>query len=319
MRLATVLTPPSPEHLELAVQCGVTDYVTRYPKQGAGELANVKRDVSAFGLKLSVLEGFLPFESLIVGQDDGSELAQMKDLIRTMGELEIPILCYNFMPATDWARTRVDVLERGGAKVSEFNIEEIERAFALNHDGTSLHVGPQIDSINASTLWDNLERMLNELVPVAEQANVKLAMHPDDPPLSSLLGNDRIMNCVEDFERLVRLCDSRHNGICFCQGNFAAMGVDIPATIRQLGNHIHYVHFRDVRGTAECFTETFHDNGPTDMVAAIQAYRDAGFDGPIRPDHVPQMAGAPADDPGYTMVGRLFAYGYMRALIQATE
>ena len=92
MRLATVLTPPSPEHLELAVQCGVTDYVTRYPKQGAGELANVKRDVSAFGLKLSVLEGFLPFESLIVGQDDGSELAQMKDLIRTMGELEIPIL-----------------------------------------------------------------------------------------------------------------------------------------------------------------------------------------------------------------------------------
>ena len=97
------------------------------------------------------------------------------------------------------------------------------------------------------------------------------------------------------------------------------MGVDLADAIRRLGPRINYVHFRDVRGTAERFTETFHDNGPTDMFAAMKAYRDAGFDGPIRPDHVPQLVGEENGEPGYTMLGRLFAYGYIRALMQATE
>ena len=93
---------------------------------------------------------------------------------------------------------------------------------------------------------------------------------------------------------------------------------DIQA-IGQLGPYIHYVHFRDVRGSAECFTETFHDNGPTDMVATMKAYREVGFQGPIRPDHVPQLTGEDNGEPGYTMLGRLYAYGYIRALLQATE
>jgi mannonate dehydratase len=97
------------------------------------------------------------------------------------------------------------------------------------------------------------------------------------------------------------------------------MGVDVCAAIRRLGQHIRYVHFRDVRGTAVSFAETFHDNGPTDMVAAMRAYRDIGFDGPIRPDHVPQLAGEDDGEPGYTMKGRLFAFGYLRGLMQATE
>jgi mannonate dehydratase len=83
-----------------------------------------------------------------------------------------------------------------------------------------------------------------------------------------------------------------------------------------LGPHIRYVHFRDVRGGPESFVETFHDNGPTDMVAAVKAYREAGFTGSIRPDHVPQLVGEDNGEPGYTMLGRLFAYGYIRALLQ---
>ena len=126
------------------------------------------------------------------------------------------------------------------------------------------------------------------------------------------------MNSVESFERLVELVPSPSNKICFCQGTFAEMGVDVPATIRRLGKHIRYVHFRDVRGTADSFAETFHDNGPTDMVAAMRAYREIGFDGPIRPDHVPQLAGEDDGEPGYTIKGRLFAFGYMRGLMQAT-
>jgi mannonate dehydratase len=78
------------------------------------------------------------------------------------------------------------------------------------------------------------------------------------------------------------------------------------------------VHFRDVRGTPESFTETFHDDGPTDMAAAMRAYRKIGFDGPIRPDHVPQLVGEESGEPGYTMLGRLYAFGYIRGLMQAT-
>jgi mannonate dehydratase len=157
------------------------------------------------------------------------------------------------------------------------------------------------------------------VLPTAEACGVTLVMHPDDPPLPEFLGRARIMNSVESFERLVRLVPSPANAICFCQGTFAEMGEDIPAAIRRLGPHIRYVHFRDVRGTRERFVETFHDNGPTDMAAAMRAYREIGFDGPMRPDHVPQLAGEEDGPPGYTMLGRLFAFGYMRGLMHGTE
>jgi mannonate dehydratase len=111
------------------------------------------------------------------------------------------------------------------------------------------------------------------------------------------------------------LVDSPRNGIAFCQGNFSAMEVDIPGTIRHFGENINYVHFRDVVGSAEDFEETWHDQGPTDMAAAIDAYNDIGFDGVARPDHVPTMAGESNDTPGYEMKGRLFAIGYMSGLI----
>jgi mannonate dehydratase len=173
--------------------------------------------------------------------------------------------------------------------------------------------------ISAEELWKNLEVFLRELIPAAEAAGVAMCMHPDDPPLPELLGKARIMNSVENFERLVDLVPSKSNAICFCQGTFATMGVDIPATILRLGSHIRYLHFRDVRGSRDAFVETFHDNGDTDMAAAMRAYRQIGYSGPIRPDHVPQLFGEDDGEPGYTMLGRLFAYGYIRGLMQATE
>jgi mannonate dehydratase len=171
--------------------------------------------------------------------------------------------------------------------------------------------------ISQEQLWENLEYFLKRVLPVAEESGVTLAMHPDDPPIPSLLGAARIMHDIEGFEQLVALVPSPRNAICFCQGTFAEMGVDVPATIRRLGKHVQYVHFRDVRGTATNFVETFHDNGQTNMLAAVCAYRDIGFTGPMRPDHVPQLAGEEDGEPGYTMMGRLFAFGYMRGLMQA--
>ncbi len=313
MRLATVLTPPSDENLRLAVQCGVTDYVSRYPGQRLDDLLAVKRRVAAFDLRLAVVEGYLPIESIKLGRDEGRELDALKTLLRHLSEAEVPLLCYNFMAGTDWVRTRLDVPERGDALVTAFNLADVERAMSLSQ--TASTIDPTI--VAAEQLWTNLERMLSELVPLAERYGVTLCMHPDDPPLPRLLGKARIMNCVESFERLVRLAPSPNNAICFCQGTFAAMGVDIPATIRRLGRHIKYVHFRDVRGTSEAFVETFHDNGPTDMAAAMRTYAEVGFDGPLRPDHVPQLVGEEAGEPGYTMLGRLFAYGYIRGLMHS--
>ena len=163
--------------------------------------------------------------------------------------------------------------------------------------------------------------MLNELIPVAEQCGVTLAMHPDDPPLPSLLGKARIMHNVEGFERLVSNGSQLGaNAVCFCQGTFATMGVDIPATIRRRWcPHIRYVHFRDVQGTPESFAETFHDNGPTDMAAAISELRESGVLRAAQTGPRPTNGGKDDGEPGYTMLGRLFAYGYIRGLLHATE
>lgn len=314
MKLASVLTPLSKTNLRLAAQCGVEGIVIRYPGPDLDSLRQAKQIPEEFGLKVFAVEGYLPIERIKIGEDyDGQEIAAMQQLIRNMGVLRIPLLCYNFMSGTDWVRTQLDAPERGGAKVTAFKLIDAQKAISLNSQA-------EISSatIREDELWSNLQRFLEVVIPVAEASGVTLAMHPDDPPLSEFLGKARIMNSVENFERLVQLVPSPKNAICFCQGTFATMGVDIPQTIRRLGKHIQYVHFRDARGTPEAFVETFHDNGPTDMAAAVRALRDIGFSGPLRPDHVPQLEGEDDGEPGYTMLGRLFAYGYIRGLLQAT-
>lgn len=322
MRLASVLTPMTDLYLAQAAQCGVTDIVHRFPGEDPQLIRETQQRIAAFGLRWSVVEGYLPIERIKLGEDDGRDLEAMKRLIRTMGQCEIPILCYNFMAGTDWVRTTLDAPERGGSRVTQFQLEAVRQAVLLGHDGGQHDGGSAASEARQmprpGELWQFLERMLEALLPVAEEAGVALAMHPDDPPLPELLGKPRIMNCVESFQRLREFSASRSNGICFCQGTFAEMGADIPETIKLLGPGIRYVHFRDVRGTAEDFAETWHDNGPTDMAAAMRAYRAIGFDGPLRPDHVPQLTGEEDGEPGYTMLGRLFAYGYIRGLWQAT-
>lgn len=318
MKLATVLTPVSDVNLQLAAQCGVTDLVYRYYGTDGSVLKAAIARAASFGLRIACIEGYLPIERLKIGIDDGTEIAAMTRLLEQMSEFGVSLLCYNFMAGTDWARTRVDAPERGGAKVTAFDLEDVERAKLLGHRPTDAVHEEITRSRAAADLWGYLDHMLTSLLPVAERCGVTLAMHPDDPPLPMLLGKPRIMHNVAAFEELVRRFNSPRSKICFCQGTFATMGVDIPATIRRLGTHIAYVHFRDVKGTPERFAETFHDNGPTDMAAAMRALVEVGFDGPMRPDHVPQMVGEDDGEPGYTMLGRLFAYGYIRGLMHAS-
>ena len=200
---------------------------------------------------------------------------------------------------------------------------------ATNRGAAANHLGGTADPVQShsrnlvfgdeSQIRSALTYFLERVVPVAEDAGVKLAMHPDDPPIPSLRGLARIMYHPDAFDRLIEIVPSPANGICFCKGTFRSMGVEIVPTIRRFADHIHFVHFRDVEGVAPTFRETFHDNGPTDMPAAMRAYRDIGYDGPMRPDHVPQLEGEADGEPGYTMLGRLFAAGYMRGLIEAVR
>lgn len=307
MRIAIVLTPISDHHLRLASQVGVSDVVIRFPGLEYSDLANQKAKIEAFGLQVSVIEGYLPIEDIKLGGPQRDvEIEQMKTLIRNMGRAGIGLLCYNFIAGGDWARTSVNEQGRGGALVTGFDLSALPQASSSNANLPS-----------ADQVWANLDTFLEKILPVAEESRVTLAMHPDDPPIPNFQGYPRIMNSVESFEQLVRLRSSPANGICFCQGTFAEMGVDIPSTIRRLGPHIKYVHFRDIQGTTSRFVETFHDEGQTDMVEAMRAYRDIRFEGPMRPDHVPQLAGEEEGEAGYTMLGRLFAIGYMRGLMQS--
>jgi len=144
-----------------------------------------------------------------------------------------------------------------------------------------------------------------------------MAMHPDDPPLSPIRGVARIMSSLENYQRLLDLVPSPMNGIGLCQGNFALMTDDLPAAIRHFGGQgkIHFVHMRDVRGTPDHFQEAFHDDGQSDLVECLRAYRDVGYEGVGRPDHYPKMG-----DDSYSdelRIARLFAVGYLKGMREA--
>ena len=223
-----------------------------------------------------------------------------------MGALDIPVLCYNFMPQSGWYRTSFAKKGRGGALVTAFDSKLMQAAPQLTEAGTQTDI----------QIWDNYKYFMDKVLPVAEACKVKLALHPDDPPVPSLQGVSRIFRNVENFDKALELYPSDYNGITFCQGSFAAMNEDIPSLIRHFGRKIFFVHFRDIRGDADAFEETFHDEGQTDMKACMRAYKEIGFDGVIRTDHAPVMAGESGENPAYEMLGHIFATGYLKGLLE---
>ena len=320
IKLAEAIRSPGPSLLSrLCRQAGV-DYVVgglpaASPSSNVGEmpwdyvpLLQLKEAYEADGFELAVIEARPPLNKAKRGLPGGEEeVDTVCTLIENMGRLSIPVWCYEWMADFNWLRTNTAVAGRGGSLVTAFDASKLVNA-------PTGEAGP----LSEEKLWETLEAFLKRVVPVAEHWGVRLAMHPDDPPLSPIRGVARIMRSPEAFQRLIDLAPSPVNGITLCQGNFTLMTDDLPSVINDFGRQkkIFFVHLRDVFGTASNYVETWHDEGKTDFVACLRAYRDVGFEGPVRPDHVPTVEGDSNERPGYSAYGRLYAIGYIRGLIE---
>lgn len=319
MILSVLVTPFSDKNLRLAAQAGSEGIVITYPGINSAELLMTCKRVESFGLRVAAVERLIPHSKFVhnlPGRD--RQIDDFKQLIRNMGQAGIPILCYNWMPQDDWGRTAVDIAERGGALVTGFDL----KAQKIIRDESYASPENAIGISSREELWENLEYFLKQVVPVAEEAGVKLAMHPDDPPLASVEGQPNIMIGTDDMKRLVDLVPSDSNCLCFCQGTFSSRGdINIYEAIEKLAPHICFVHFRDVVGSVPRFRESFIDNGKTDMAKAMKAYLSLEKNSEIciRPDHVPTLEGETNEHPGYEMLGRLHALGYMKGLIDGCD
>jgi len=315
LEIAEFISPTPSPVWQLALQAGVNlavgglPFDSLRPGERLGDLAPLSRMQQSYGdagFELRVIEARPPLNLAkrgLPGRDE--EIDVVCELLTSMGKLGIGVWCYEWMTDFNWVRTNMATPSRGGSVVTSFDLDDVPEDLTSN------------PPISEEALWENLDYFLKRVLPVAEQAGVKLSMHPDDPPITPIRGVSRIMRSIENHQRLLAMAPSPMNTITLCQGNFTLMTDDLPREIRRFGDKISFVHFRDVRGVPTRFEETWHDDGKTDMLACMQAYRDIGFSGVLRPDHVPTVAGDSNDNAGYSAFGRLYAIGYIRGLHEA--
>ena len=305
--------PPKPHPLwKLCLQMGISDVVVKVmgcdPEKTVGDLA-------AAGLRVVGFEGDMfdmaPIKEGLPDRDRAIE--KYIAYLELMARHDIRLLCYNFMVGTGWSRTGVRE-GRGGAKATYFSLREAEKSR-----------GREVEKLKLTKeqVWTNYEYFIRAVMPTAERLGIRMGLHPDDPCLDSLGGCARIFGSVEAYDRAYAICPGESNAVTFCQANFKLMGADLVEAAKHFGKRIAFVHVRDVEGGKTDFTELFHDQGTTDQFALMRVYRELGLDVPVRGDHVPEMEGdrlITADcTPGYFTMGRLFANGYLKALLKGTD
>jgi mannonate dehydratase len=318
MKLAEIFGSPRSRDIKLAKQIGI-NHVIAGPGLGrvrrelyVETLQKLKDDFAEAGMTIAGVESHpVPAERIKLGVEGrDEEIENYKWAIEALSKVGIKMICYNFMAGLGWSRTRVNVPERGGALTSEFDLE------AANKQGPT-----RWGEVSEEKMWDNLTYFVKAVMPVADKFGVQMALHPDDPPISPLRGIGRILISSKAYRRVMDMAPSPINGVTFCQANFKLMGEDIYSLAKEWCSKkkIFFVHFRDVEGTKAKFHETFHDNGPTNMVRMLQIYSKGGFNGPIRPDHAPTIEGEANDRPGYAMGGKVLAIGYMKGIMDALK
>jgi mannonate dehydratase len=234
------------------------------------------------------------------------------------------VLRYNFSIAGVWGRTYGEWARGGARSIGYVEAEAPPQDPIPNGTVWNTRYDPDapegdIGAVTTGQLWSRLEYFLRELVPVAEEAGVRLAAHPDDPPLSTLRGTARLVYKPELYQRLLDIMPSHHNALEFCQGTIAEMVSDEMDVYEAIDTYaaqgkIGYVHFRNVRGKVPNYREVFLDEGDVDMIRALRLYYKHGYDGVIIPDHTPSMT---CDAPWHA--GMAYALGYMRAAMTMIE
>lgn len=273
----------------------------------AMDLVQMRAAVEAHGLALECIEGIPAnlLDKAMLGLPGAEEqIEDCKATIRAMGQAGIPVLGYNWIPDGVW-RTAKAAHGRGGALVTAYDDAVAQRVLTGS-------LPPRDDA----AMWANWERFITAVLPVAEEAGVKLSLHPDDPPVPMLDGVARIFRSEESFARAMEFADSPMHGIAFCTGTFAEAGAaPMMRALRRFARagRIHYLHLRSVAGALPRFAEAFIDEGSVDSVAVLRELLDAGFDGFVIDDHVPHLV----DDTVWGHRGRAHATGHIAGILRA--
>jgi mannonate dehydratase len=286
------------------------------------ELAGLRQSIEAEGLKLQALENFDPahwHDVLLDGPKKKQHLENVKTIVQRLGEAGIPVMGYNFSLAGVCGRVTGPFARGGAISVGMDGPLDTPMPNGMVWNMVVDPNAPQgnVPSNTHDELWNRLEGFLKEVLPVAEKAGVKLAAHPDDPPMPTMRGQPRLVYQPQLYQRLLDLNPSPASALEFCIGSLAEMTEgDIYETVDQYSRQrkLAYVHFRNVKGKVPHYRETFVDDGDIDMLRMLRILKRNNFDGVLIPDHTPQMTcGAPWH------AGMAYALGYMRGAMQAVE
>ncbi|MSR64925.1 MAG: D-mannonate dehydratase [Verrucomicrobiae bacterium] len=283
------------------------------------ELLAIRKQINDAGLEWEAIENFDPahwHDILLDGPKKKQQLENVKTMIRAIGKAGIRVMGYNFSLAGVAGRSTGPYARGNATSVGmEGPLDTpIPNGMIWNmvYDGNA----PKgtVAPIEREELWRRLDDFLGEVLPVAEEAGVKLAAHPDDPPLPTLRGQPRLVYQPGLYQRLLDLKPSPSNTLEFCLGSIAEMTEgNIYDAVEQYSRQgkLAYIHFRNIRGKVPYYRETFVDEGDVDMIRVLRILKKNGFDGVLIPDHTPQMS---CDAPWHA--GMAFALGWMRAALQ---
>lgn len=288
------------------------------------EMRDLRRAVEAEGLELAAIENLDPahwHDVLLDGPRKAAQLEDLKTIVRRMGEAGVPCLGYNFSIAGVWGHVQGPWARGGAESVAFLGPDGPAETPIPNGQVWNMTYDPDalagtVGEVTSEQLWSRLKDFLEALVPVAEEAGVRLAAHPDDPPAATIRGTARLVHQPRLYQRLLDLKPSPSNALEFCQGTIAEMTEgSVYEAIEQYAPQgaIGYVHFRNVRGKVPRYEERFIDEGDVDMVRCLRLYRKHGYEGVIIPDHTPQMSCAA---PWHA--GMAFALGYLKGAMAAT-
>ncbi len=284
------------------------------------ELIAMRREIEGAGLKLEAIENLDPahwHDILLDGPKRAEQIENVKTIIRRMGKAGIPILGYNFSIAGVAGRTTGNYARGEAPSVGmEGPMDKpLPKGMVWNMIYDPDAPAGTLASITHEELWERLDSFLRDVLPVAEESKVKLALHPDDPPMPMVRGQPRLVYQPQYYKKLIDLNPSPSNAMEFCIGTLAEMTegdiydvVDRYSRTGRLG----YVHFRNITGKVPNYKETFIDDGDVDMMRVLQILHRNGFSGVLIPDHTPQMS---CSAPWHA--GMAYAMGYMRAAMKA--